>query len=123
MADELQVSIRATLVNGNLRAEFNPGTVKVTQASLGAHAPVVSVTTAGVTVSDGDVSTLGWAYFRNLSTGNYVTIGPENTLTALQPFIRLEPGEPAAMRLSPGIVIRALADTTNVLLQTLILED
>lgn len=123
MADELQVSIRGTLVNGNLREEFNPGTVKVTQAAIGAHAPVVSVTTAGVTISDGDVSTLGWAFFRNLSTGNFVTIGPENTATALQPFMRLEAGEPAALRLAPGITIRATADTTTVKLSVLILED
>jgi hypothetical protein len=39
------------------------------------------------------------------------------------PFIRLEAGESCALRLSPGITIKAQANTAAVKMKVLILED
>jgi hypothetical protein len=121
MAGALQVVISATLTNGSHREIFNPGALAVVQDAVGVHAPVQTVGTSEEAVPVGDVGTLGWAFFQNLDTTNYVTIGPD--ATGMVPFIRLEAGEACALRLSPGISLVAQANTAPVKMKVLILED
>ena len=66
----------------------------------------------------------GWAIFRNLDATNFVELGID-VGAVFKPFIRLEPGEPALFRLSPDAVATpfAQADTGNVLLEYMILEN
>lgn len=61
MANELKVTISATLTNGNLKETVNPGQQSITQATVGSHCPVVSVGTSEEDLSVGDIGTLGVA--------------------------------------------------------------
>ena len=62
-----------------------------------------------------DVTTPKEMYFKNLDAVNYVDIGP-TTAGAILPLIRLAAGEHCVFPLSPGVVIRAQANTAAVLL-------
>lgn len=121
MANELTVSVSASLVNGNHRASFAPGAIQVTQAAQGMHGPVVSVGTSEEDLAVGDVGTLGWLFLRNLDPTNFVTYGPKDT--TMKAFGRLEPGEIACLRLEPGITLRWQADTAACKVQVMLLED
>lgn len=121
MAGTLQLNISANLTNGSHRESFNPGGQSITQDGIGASGGIQIIGTTEETVSVGDVSTLGWAFFQNLDATNYVEIGPD--ATGMVAFIRLEPGESCALRLTPGITIKAQANTAPVKLRCLILED
>lgn len=122
MAGTLQVNISASLTNGSHKETFSPGADTITQDAVGVHAPVQTIGTSEEVIPDGDVTTLGWAFFQNLDATNYVTIGPE-TGGAMVGFIKLEPGESAAMRLLPGITIRGQANTAPVNVKVLIFQD
>lgn len=117
MADEIKVTIKASLENGSLKDSFNPGQLSIDQAASGAHCPVIDVGTSEEVISFGDVgSNQGVTIFANLDATNYVDIGPESA-GAMVPLIRLKAGEQAVMRLKPGITVRAQANTASVQLQ------
>lgn len=121
MANELQLAISATLTNGYLSEVFNPGTIQVTQTTLGSYAPVVSVGTSEEDMLAGDVGTLGYLFIRNLDAANYVTYGPKSG-GAMVAFGRIKAGEAAAIRLEPGITLRWQANTAAVKVKVLLLE-
>ena len=94
--------------------------VKQTQRG---HATVQDIGTSAEAVGTGDVASLGWAWFRNLDTTNYVEIGPDSA-GSLVPFLKLKAGEVSGpIRLKPGITIKAQANTATVKLQMCILDD
>jgi hypothetical protein len=95
---------------------------EITQAAQGAHSPVVSVETVEEDLPIGDITTLGWLYLRNLDTTNYVTYGPKSG-GAMVAFGRIKPGEPALMRLEPGITLRWVANTAAVKIQVKLFQD
>ena len=112
MANELKLTLAGTLVNGSLRDRIEPGTLQVTQAVKGAQQQVVTVTSsAAVTLSSTNITTLGWAFAVNLDATNWVSLGISSS--GLIKFGRVEPGEWACLRLSPGAVYQALASTTG----------
>lgn len=69
-----------------------------------------------------DITTEGWAYFRNRDATNYVEIGVDVAAT-FYPVIRLNTGESCAVRLTQGVDIYAQANTAAVILQREILDD
>lgn len=121
MANELQITLKSRLANGEFVDLIEGQTYQVTQAAIGGHFGVVTVGTSEEDVAVGDVSTLGWLYLKNLDSTNYVTYGPKDT--TMKAFGRLEPGEFAMLRLEPGITIRWKADTAAVKVLTKIYED
>lgn len=123
MANELTIDINAQLANGSHEETFQTGQLQFDQAAIGAHAPVVIVGQAAEEDLDvGDISTEGWLFLRNLDSTNYVTYGPKSG-GVMVPLGRLEPGEPASFRLEPGVVLRWQADTADVKVKVLLLED
>ena len=122
MAGVISLVAKLNATHGQFRAQFSPNDLRVVQDNIGAHAPVLSIGTSAETVSVGDVGTLGWAIFQNLDGTNYVDVGPDSG-GSLVPFLRLEPGEWAVLRLKPGITIKAQANTAAVKLQVMIFED
>jgi hypothetical protein len=70
----------------------------------------------------GDIVTLGMLCGRNLDEANYVTVGP-STGGAMYPMQRVEAGEPFALRLEPGVILRWKADTSAVKMHMLLFED
>ena len=122
MADELALTILATITNGNFKDRLAHGAQKFDQAAVGAASNVVSVGTSEEDVATGDLSTLGWCFMRNLDTTNYVTYGPKSS-GAMVAMGRIEAGEVHAMRLEPGITLRWLANTATCKVDLRIFED
>lgn len=122
MANELTITCKGTLVNSGHKETFDVSNLKVTQAAIGAHCPVVSVGTSEEDLSVGDVTTLGWLFLKNLDPTNYVTWGPKSA-GAMVALGRIEPGECACLRLEPGITICWAANTAAVKVKVQLLQD
>lgn len=122
MSDEISLLISMSVVNGNFRSEFKPPLVKIDQAASGRGGYTQIIGTSEEVVNLGDIVTEGWLFLLNTDGTNFVTYGPEDT-GAMVLFGKIEPGEPAAMRIAPGVVLRAKADTSDVKLDVLLLED
>lgn len=122
MADELKLTLASRLTNGAFKDNFDPGLISIDQAAVGAHRPIQVIGTAEEVIGAGDVGTLGWCILQNLDDTNYVDWGPESggSMVAIG---RLEPGEWAAFRLKPGIVLRGQADTASCKVDVRIYED
>ena len=62
-----------------------------------------------------DLNALGVMTIENIDPTNFVDVGPTDTGTGLmQAMVRILPGESFPFRLTPGIVLRARADTADV---------
>lgn len=122
MADELKLTLASRLTNGSFKDNFDPGQISIDQAAVGAHRPIVTVGTSEEVIDTGDVATLGWCIMQNLDATNYVDWGPESG-GAMVAIGRLEPGEWAAFRLKPGIVLRGQANTAACKVDVRIYED
>ena len=121
MANEIKLSITASLTNGYLSDTFNTGQLSITQTTQGAHTPVVTVGTSEEDLSTGDIGTLGYMLLRNLDSSNYVTYGPKSG-GAMVAFGRIKAGEAAVIRLEPGITLRWQANTAAVKVLTKLWE-
>lgn len=124
MANELQLNIQLTAENGSFKQTFYPGTVSITQSAIGAHCPIVIVSTAEEALTTGDISTLGLVVGRNLDATNYITVGPATASTgAMRPFMRIKATEPFAFRLNPGTVWKWKAYGASVKVQLQVYEN
>ena len=123
MAGTVTLKVLATILNGSHSEVFgSSNNITIVQDAIGAHAPVVTVGFAAEEdMPIGDVSVLGWLFLKNLDSTNFVTYGPKDT--TMKAFGRIEPGEYAALRLEPGITLRWQADTADVQVKVLLLED
>jgi hypothetical protein len=126
MAEEIKAFIGLSAAKDNFTfPKVGGGQEAFTMTGVGGGVPgTVSIpTTAGGTVVDlSALTTPGWAYFKNLDDTNYVQHGPESG-GAMVAYGRLEAGEPAGLRLDPGVTVRMLANTAACLVQILVLED
>lgn len=75
MADEITITHRLRQVNGNYTHEFNPGTIRVTQATPGYIDQIVSIGTTEESLSFGDLGTVGIVELVNMDGTNYVEVG------------------------------------------------
>ncbi len=122
MANEIKVSLVLTVANGAFKHSINPGSLNITQASIGLYGGVQSIGTSNEVVVFGDVTNAGVCYLQNLDTTNWVEYGPatDNTMVS---FGKLKPGEIAMARIKPGVVMRAQANGAAVRLRVDLLED
>lgn len=122
MAGTITLNVSLQISNGNYRRTVAPGSKSITQDAIGEHATIISVGSgAEEDFATGDISTLGYVYFENLDSTNYVEFGPKSG--TMVPLIRLEAGDSAVMRLKPGITLRGQANTAAVKLLMVLLED
>lgn len=122
MADEITVSASLICVNGNFSFDRRINSVSVDQATQGSNGGVQIIGSgAHEQIEIGDLATEGWAIFRNLDDTNFVDIGVDVAAT-FYPVMRLKPGEPTVCRVST-VVLYAQADTADVNLEFMILED
>ncbi len=124
MAREITVMMRLGVTNGLHTDTLDAQQVLVDQAAQGAHAPVVIVPHATEADLDlGDIVTPGLVMLRNLDSTNYVTWGPKDGNDDMEPIGRINPGEPALFRFDPAAQLRWQADTADVKVQVLALEN
>ena len=121
MANEFSITSSFKLSNGNdsftRTVSFNAD-----QTAVGGPSPgVLSIGTSHEAVAPIDISSLGWALFKNLDETNYVEIGVEVT-GSFYPLLKLLPGEQVQVRLSPAVLIFARANTAAVRLDSQIFE-
>lgn len=124
----------ASEITANLTLKVTKGSLDVTRTAaqtlnVTANAPnvagftqLVNTNTAGTALTLGDVSTNGVAWFRNLSTNNYIEIGVQTT-GVFYPLMRLNYGEAWTTRLAQGVTPYARANTADVVLEKLIFDN
>lgn len=112
MADEVNVSVSLRVKNGNADETFFASGLQFDQTTQGSSGGIVQIGTAVETISLGDVTTAGYAAFRNLSTATsgtaYIAIGHYDG-TNLHEVIHLRRGQPALAPLRSTITLAAKA--------------
>ncbi len=123
MAQEITVTARLSVSKGFLVQKTDPGTILVdmsgTTAIGGAQDIGTSTNAEAITMSD--VSSAGYAFFRNTDTTNFVEIGT-GTGVSFVPFLKLKAGEAAVCRLGTNAPT-AKANVAAVKLQYYIIAD
>ena len=124
MANEIRVDNRLTVNNGSLSITRTPvKQINMSGSSYSSIVQSIATTAAGTAVTIGSaVATYGVALFVNLDITNYVQIGVQVTGT-FYPLLKLKPGESALCRLAPSTTVYAVADTSAVKLETIVVED
>lgn len=119
MANEITLSINLT-VNSSL---YTPGqkshTVQIDQTTFSGHETVQSIGTTVEALTEGDITSPGVFWMRNLDPSNFVTIG--GTTDSL-PF-KLKAGEIGCLRRGTTDSLYAKADTAEVKLWHFLLSD
>ena len=120
---EINVTAYLIVSKGNLTESFTG----VGSYDFVASQPAVAagVATIGFAAHEaipmGDVTTAGWAVFKNVSAANYVEIGTD-VAAAFVPSLKLKPAEQFAVRLGTNAPY-AKANTAAVQLQYRIYQD
>lgn len=125
MANELQITVTASLSKGEFDWKPQLGTTQIDVATVGRGGYVQEIGTSEETIGGlADVSTFGWALFKNLDSTNYVEIGPDSGGTggSMVSMVKLLAGEFALLPLTPGITLKAQANTAAVKLDVNVLE-
>ncbi len=122
MANEMSVRVSVLAKKGKFKWPWNPGQVDADLAAGVRSGNVQAIGTNEEVLDFGDAGTFGWLFLRNLDDTNYVEYGPEDS-GAMIPFGKLKPGELGVMRLVPGIVVRAQADTASCNVDVNLLDD
>lgn len=125
MADEITVSATLKCINGDFTFNRKISGQQFDQTAQGANGGVQEIGFAAhEAVALGDLTTEGYAIFRNLDDTNFLELGID-VAAAFEPVARLEPGEIALYRISQdaGATPYAQANTAACNLEYMILED
>lgn len=126
MSNELSVtaSLQYTNAAKNIASKslaIQASLFSITGANYAAGTQSVPTTAGGTAIPVGNLTTLGWAMFKNNDATNYVDILTAASGTA---FARIMPGEILLMRITPAMTApAALAHTAPVEMEYLILEN
>lgn len=112
MANEINVSMSLRVKNGNADEAFAVSGVQSDQSTQGSAGGIIAIGTSVETISLGEVTTAGYAAFRNLSTATagtaYIALGAY-VGTNLHEFVQLRRGQPAVLPLKSSVTIGAKA--------------
>lgn len=112
MANEITVNCSLSVNNGNYSESFSSGSPQFDQATQLVAAGIVEIGTAVETVSLSDITSAGYAVFRNLSTATsgtaYIALGHYDG-TNLHEFVSLRRGQPALLPLRATVTVGARA--------------
>ena len=116
MADEIKINSGMSLTNGTLKSPLlrNDFDADQTVARVLEDTQNITTSSTGEALNLGSISTIGWAYFKNLDATNFVTIGPDNGGGTITSFVKIEPGETAGPIKINTTSIRAKSDTLAV---------
>jgi len=119
MADEIVVSTRVQVINGNMKFTFDPLALSVTQNAVGGPTPgYVTIGTSEESYAFPEIATLGWFMMRNLDETNYVDWGFSTGVYGG----RLQPGEWALFRFKPSTTLYLKANSAACKMQLNALE-
>lgn len=120
MANEINIQAALRLVNGPLNANQ---TIQDTadQTTAGALQNKQTIATGGSTISFSGLTAARWVCIQNTDAANYVDIGPDSG-GSLVGMIRLKAGECCILPLKPSTTIKAIANTSAVVIALLALE-
>jgi hypothetical protein len=126
MANEITLSLSLAVRNGNYDESVSDST-RVDQTTQRAASGVVVVGSNAVqTIALGDVTTAGYASFRNLSTATsgtaYIALGKYDG-TNLHEFVQLRRGQPAMLPLIGNVSVGARSYGTPANLRYIILAE
>lgn len=126
MANEVSVSMSLRVKNGNADETFSASGAQFNQSAQGSAGGIVSIGTAVETITLGDVTTAGYAAFRNLSTATagtaYIAIGKYDG-TNLHEFLQLRRGQPAVCPLVSSVTVGAKAYGTALPLRYIVFSE
>lgn len=124
MAEEIKIQASLEVTNGNFFfPKIGQPIQLVTQTRPNGGLPgTVTATTAGNTVSLSGLVTPRWAWIHNLDNANFVQVGHFDG-TTFHPSIRLKANEWCVVPLEPTMTLRVKADTDDVELQVIVLDD
>ena len=121
MADEVSLSYTLNINNNNLKY-FASENYNADQSTLGGPSNgVQNIGTSSEAIGITDITSLGFAKFKNLDLVNYVEVGIEVAAT-FYPVIKLLSGESCVVRLSPSTTLYARANTAAVNLESMVFE-
>lgn len=121
MANEVSITLKTVLANGNLNDRWDNGTISLTQTTKGLHAAVESVGTSEEDMSYGVLSTPGLIMMRNLDATNYITYGPKSGGSMVL-MGKLAPGQQALFYLGASVQLRWIANTSACLVSYKVYE-
>jgi hypothetical protein len=110
MANEVNVAFSLRVKNGNADESFAVSGAQFNQSTQGSVGGIVQIGTAVETIALGDVTSAGYAAFRNLSTATsgtaYIALGAY-VGTNLHEFVSLRRGQPAMLPLTANVTLAA----------------
>ena len=127
MANEISVAVTLGVRNGNHNESFQASGVSVDQTNVGSAGGILLVSSATVqTIALGDVSSAGYAAFRNLSTATsgtaYIALGAYDG-TNLHEFVHLRRGPPGVVPLKKNVTVGVKSYGTPSQLRYVILAE
>ena len=122
MADEISYTAKLAVTKSNLSyTRTVSDAVDMTGSTHNGGSPSIPITTAGTALALGDVTTPGWAFFRNLDATNFIEIGIQQG-GVFYPFLKLKAGDATACRLGTTAPY-ARANTAAARLEFAIFQD
>lgn len=116
MANEATVQANLKIAKGNLDYQSRPVSFQDDVAASSPTGPSpgsLAVTTGGVNVSFGELTTAGWCRFMNLDDTNFVEFGLWIS-SVFHPFLELPPGASEVVKISRNVgTVRGRADTAT----------
>lgn len=109
MANEIAITINATISNGDYKSRFEPGQIQIDQNSLGADEGILVCTTTATAIPKRGISTDGVLMLRNLHATNWATLESSTG----RKLLRISAGEALIGRLHPGAGPKIRASTTG----------
>lgn len=123
-ADEININATLKVDNGYLSDQRRVSNLQVDQSSAKSAAGVQLIGTNLEVVTYQDLTTPGWAYFRNLQEDtNTIRLAVGVSGAGTNYFAFIDDGEVAMFRVATGAVIFASATAENCKLDKMILED
>ena len=126
MAKEITVQCSLNVNNGFYSDSFASGSPQFDQTTQLSAGGVLQIGTATETLSLGEVTTAGYAVFRNLSTATagtaYIALGAY-VGTNLHEFVSLRRGMPALLPLKSDVTVAAKAYGEPVRMQFIVLSE
>ena len=120
MANELKITTALRFVKGTINFDIAESDQYVDVSGDHSIYRTQEIGTSAETLDIGEITTVGWAFFRNLDNTNYVDIGYDDS--GFKNLIRLKAGKYCIFRLAQNTPY-AKANTANIDLEYILIED